>query len=79
MSDIATLPRTQSSLDPVTAKLFERVLWPRRELSELLGMSEKSIERFAKCGEFPAPVALGNRAKRWRAVDVAAWVDRLGT
>ena len=42
---------------------------------ELTGLSRTTIWRMVKRGEFPQPVALGARARGWRASEVQEWMD----
>ncbi len=46
------------------------------ELSERLGVSESTIRRMVKRGEFPKPIQMSTRAVRWRESDVMEWLDR---
>ena len=47
----------------------------RREVEEITGLSRSSIYRLMQEGEFPRPVKVGPAAVRWRASDIAAWVE----
>ena len=42
---------------------------------ELTGLSRTTIWRMVKRGEFPQPVALGARARGWRASEVQEWMN----
>jgi excisionase family DNA binding protein len=45
-----------------------------REVASQLGLSERSVWRFARTGRMPRSMAIG-RARRWRADEVRAWID----
>ena len=49
----------------------------RRQVEELTGMSRSSIYRLMQTGEFPRPVRVGPAAVRWRARDIATWLESL--
>ena len=50
-------------------------LMRRREVEQVLGISRSSIYRLMQEGEFPRPVRIGPAAVRWRASDIAAWLE----
>ena len=45
-----------------------------KEVSEMLGISERTIYRLADAGDMPQPVKLG-AAVRWRRQELETWVD----
>jgi excisionase family DNA binding protein len=45
-----------------------------KELSELLGVGQRTAWRLAADGSIPRPVAIGNRLKRWRLSDIEHFV-----
>jgi len=45
------------------------------ELANLLGISQTSLWRWRKSGDFPQPIALGARMVGWKIIDVEAWLD----
>lgn len=47
------------------------------EVLDVSGLSEDSLARGIKRGDFPAPVKLGPRAIGWRASDIQRWIDGL--
>ena len=47
----------------------------RREVEEITGVSRSAIYRLMHNGEFPRPVRVGTAAVRWRASDIAAWLE----
>jgi prophage regulatory protein len=53
----------------------EPLLLTRAQVSELIAMSARWINRAVSAGEFPAPLKLGT-ASRWRRDDVLGWIDK---
>ena len=52
----------------------------RPEVIEMTGLSESSIRRRVREGEFPSPLRLGGENSRsigWREQDVEAWLEGL--
>ena len=49
----------------------------RTEVELLTAQSRATIYRKISNGTFPAPVALGTGAVRWKLSDVQAWMDSL--
>ena len=47
----------------------------RRQVEEITGLSRSSIYRLMQEGEFPRPVRVGPGAVRWKASDLAAWLE----
>ena len=47
----------------------------RRQVEEITGMGRSSIYRLMQEGEFPRPVRIGPAAVRWKASDIAAWME----
>jgi predicted DNA-binding transcriptional regulator AlpA len=45
-----------------------------REVALQLGLSERSVWRFARTAKMPLPMKLG-KARRWRAEEVRAWIN----
>lgn len=45
-----------------------------REVSEMLGISERTIYRLSDSGDMPQPVKLGSSV-RWRRQELENWVD----
>ena len=50
-------------------------LMKRPEVEAAVGLSCASLYRLMSCGEFPRPIKIGQRAVRWRAEDVAAYLE----
>ena len=44
-------------------------------VAQLLGVSPRHVWRLADSGEFPKPVALGLKLKRWPRSVVLSWVE----
>ena len=59
------------------ATLMEDRLLRRRQVEEITGLSRSSIYRRMQVGDFPQPVRVGLTAVRWRAKDIAAWLETL--
>ena len=47
----------------------------RPEVEKLTGLSRASIYRLMRSGRFPASVKVSDTAVRWRASDIAAWIE----
>jgi prophage regulatory protein len=41
-----------------------------------IGLSKPSIYRLMKLGQFPQPIALGERARGWVESELDAWIDQ---
>ena len=52
-----------------------QILLRRPEVEAAVGLSCASIYRLMAAGEFPRPIRIGLRAVRWRAEDVAAYLE----
>ena len=46
------------------------------ELSEALGKSRYTIERWVRSGMFPAPIRISEKSFAWRLADVEAWIAK---
>jgi predicted DNA-binding transcriptional regulator AlpA len=44
-------------------------------VAQLLGVSPRHVWRMADAGEFPRPVAVGAKLKRWPRSVVLAWIE----
>ena len=53
----------------------QRLLASSRSRGELTGLSRASIYRLMRSGRFPLPVRVSAAAVRWKASDVAAWIQ----
>lgn len=53
-------------------------LLTKRAVSDLLDVHEQTVMRLVREGRFPAPLRTGavGSAVRWRARDVADWIDQ---
>ena len=47
----------------------------RQEVEELTGLSRASIYRFMRRGSFPLPVRVSATGVRWKASDIAVWIE----
>lgn len=47
------------------------------EVLAIVGVSKSALYQWIEEGLFPAPVRVGKRGSRWRASEVAAWVEAL--
>lgn len=56
------------------AHTFPRLL-KRPEVEQLLGLSTSSLYRLMASGDLPGPIRVGARAVRWKASDLAEWLD----
>ena len=63
-----TLPAP--NFDPIT-------LLDRPELCQQLGISLWTLSIWIKQGKLPKPIVLSDSSHRWRASDIAAWLDKL--
>jgi predicted DNA-binding transcriptional regulator AlpA len=52
-------------------------LWRAADLAAALNISIRQLWRMRAAGELPAPVRVGRRCVRWRAEDVARYLDQL--
>lgn len=48
-----------------------------RDVMAAVRLSRATIYNLLAAGEFPRPVRIGSKSVRWRASDIAAWVDSL--
>lgn len=44
-------------------------------VAERVGLGRTYIYELIRCGTFPQPVALGKRARGWRASEIEAWIE----
>ena len=49
-------------------------IWRLKKVMEQTGLGRSSIYNFIKAGEFPKPIALGDRAVGWLASEVEEWI-----
>jgi predicted DNA-binding transcriptional regulator AlpA len=49
-----------------------------KAVSEHIHLSESTIRRYVKDGEFPTPIKLGKRTKVWKEQVVYDWYNSLG-
>ena len=55
-------------------KEIDRLL-RRHEVEQLVGLARSSLYAKVAARDFPAPVKIGERGVRWRASDIAAWIE----
>ncbi len=48
-------------------------------VARLLGVSTRHVWRMSDAGEFPRPVAVGAKLKRWSRAVVLAWIEAQST
>ena len=49
-------------------------LLTRREVESRFGISKTTVYRLIQAGQFPEPIRIGERAVRWREVEIAEWL-----
>ena len=54
--------------------MIDRLL-RRRQVEEITGLSRSSIYRLMQTGEFPRSIRVGPAAVRWKASDIAVWLE----
>ena len=67
--------RSKHTGEPTVTRIIRRA-----EVVERTGLSESSIQRRLKSGEFPSPLRLGgpnSRSVGWREEDIDAWLEDL--
>jgi predicted DNA-binding transcriptional regulator AlpA len=51
----------------------------KRELARLLGVSHRTIDRWARMGKLPPAIRLSAHMRAWRLQDIQRWqAERLG-
>ena len=45
------------------------------EVLDAVGLARSTIYKQIATGTFPRPVAVGSKAVRWRAGEIAEWID----
>jgi excisionase family DNA binding protein len=46
-----------------------------QEVARRLGISDRTVWRLNSAGKLPKPITIGQKSKRWRADEIAAWVE----
>jgi excisionase family DNA binding protein len=73
-------PRKPDSRRSQRAELMNNhLLMNPKEVAAEIGVHFKTLYRMVVKGEFPAPLNLGHRTKRFRRADVEAWVETFKT
>ena len=49
-------------------------LLTRGEVEKLCKLSKSTLFRLMRAGQFPPPIAIGPRARRWRASELDEWL-----
>ena len=62
----------------VAAQLDAARLLRMKEVEHYVGLTRSSIYARIRAGHFPSPVGLSGRCSRWRADQVAAWMESAG-
>ena len=52
----------------------ERMIYGRREVMELIGISRPTLYRWLQLGTFPEPIKIGPQKLAWRRDDVIEWL-----
>jgi len=53
----------------------DRALVTAKEIAAILGCSQKFVRRITDTGHFPKDIQIGPRMRRWRRVEVEAWLN----
>lgn len=64
---------------PLEVAALPSALLNIRTVVAVTSLSPATVYRRVADGCFPAPIKMGRSCTRWRAADVAAWVDAQGT
>ena len=56
--------------------IYDCRLMTRNEILTLVQISRSTLRSMVDVGNFPSPVRVGRRAVRWRAQDVADWIEK---
>lgn len=69
-------PRNPNSRRSQRAELMNNhLLMTPKQVAAEIGIHFKTLYRMVVKGEFPEPLNLGHRTKRFRRADVEAWVE----
>lgn len=60
------------------ALMNNHLLMTPKQVAAEIGIHFKTLYRMVVKGEFPEPLNLGHRTKRFRRADVEAWVETAG-
>jgi prophage regulatory protein len=55
---------------------MKELVWRKPEVRQATGLSDTTIWRLIKAGQFPKKIQLGPRAVGWLAEKVAAWARK---
>jgi excisionase family DNA binding protein len=48
-----------------------------REVAQRLALGTRTVWKWSRSGQLPAPVRLGNRTVRWRAAEIERFVEEM--
>jgi prophage regulatory protein len=68
-------PEPHSRRSKRVALMNNHLLLKPEEVAAEIGVHQKTLYRMVVKGEFPEPLNLGHRTKRFRRADVEAWVE----
>ena len=60
---------------PEAVRPSAHTILPRKQVLARAGLSNSTIWRLQRRGDFPKPVVLSPGRVGWRACDVEAWID----
>lgn len=49
-----------------------------KQVKEMLGIGEGTIQRLVRCKDFPPPLNIGISRNLWRLSDIEGWVKNCG-
>jgi predicted DNA-binding transcriptional regulator AlpA len=81
IKDLANYPEKQATTHTYKSGINKgktKNINARSASKGLIGVSDKTIWKWVKCGEFPSPVKLSNSVTVWRLSDVKAWMQSKG-
>jgi predicted DNA-binding transcriptional regulator AlpA len=70
----AAPPKESCSDCPLPSQVVPPVL-DRKALAELLGVNQRSVDRWRKSGRLPAPFIIGTRNPRWLTKEIVKWLE----
>lgn len=79
--DLANYPAKRASIHTYKSGINKgktKNLNARPASKGMVGVSDKTIWKWVKLGEFPAPVKLSDSVTVWRLSDVHAWMQSKG-
>ena len=58
-------------------RTFRQDLLTVREVAQRLALGTRTVWKWSRSGQLPAPVRLGNRTVRWRAAEIERFVEEM--